>query len=177
MTSSRRWGFSLGATALVAWWFAWHPQHLLVGVTVRATLVPWWYQASAFPPFFLLLAMLLESRNRRIIAFLLAGCSALAAVRLSGLIPLSGHAVFLSAALGYAVATRDRPVGLSAAAGLLLTAWYKLQWRDELFFAVSCMVGATWAGLCLKRWPPAPNESSIGSARRIGATAQNSRDV
>jgi hypothetical protein len=59
----RSFALSLSATAFVAWCFAWHPQHLLVGVTAREAVVPWWYQASAFPPFFLMLAQVVEAHG------------------------------------------------------------------------------------------------------------------
>jgi hypothetical protein len=55
----------------------------------------------------------------------------------------------LAAALGYALATRARAIGVSAAAGLLLTGWYKRLWGDELFFIVSCLAGFGWVAFCL----------------------------
>jgi hypothetical protein len=142
-------------TALVAWWFALHPMPLRVGVTVQAELVPWWYQACAFPPFFLLVGgLVLQREDPWPRVALLGGASAVAVVRLLGFIPLSGHATFLSACLVFAAMTRQVPqrilLLISALLGLGVTTFSKLRWGDGFYFA--CSVGAGVALALLSRF-------------------------
>lgn len=145
-------------TALIAWWAALHEAPLLIGTTPQATLVPWWYQTVAFPPFLLLLAsFLVEPRAPWGRLTLLGASSLLAVVRLAGFIPLSGHAVFLAACVA-AVAGGRRFAGapavmVTAALGLAVTAFAKWRWGDLGWFSVSVVVGAA-LGLAARRLEP-----------------------
>lgn len=162
----KREGLLFGATIVgsvaVAWWASRHEAPLLIGTTPQAQLVPWWYQVTAFPPFFLLGGGLwLEWSRAR--AALLGVSSLVAVVRLAGLVALSGHAVFLSACVVFALVERRfvaaRAVLATSAAGLLITAWSKVRWGDERWFAASVLVGSALA-LALLR-----GSSRSGSSR------------
>ncbi len=132
-------------TALAAAWFWAHPMALVVGLTPQPQLVPWWYQAAAFPPFgALTLRAVLDGPGRRRVVALLAVCSALALLRLLRWIPLSGHGVFLAAAAVFALprtGTGSLFVLTSSLLGLAVTAWAKVAWGDEGFFAASVLCG------------------------------------
>ena len=139
-------------TSLVSWWFVLHPLPLLVGTTWHTELVPWWYQACAFPPFFLLVTGLGLDREYVLPRIaLLGGASAVAVIRLLGFIPLSGHATFLTACLAFA-STRQVPqralLLISALAGLGVTIFYKLRWGDGVNLAGSVGLGLALAYLC-----------------------------
>lgn len=149
-------GVALTGTAVVAWWFSLHPQPLLLGVMPQPTLVPWWYQAAAFPPFLLLATgALLERRALGPRVGLLAGASLVAVVRLAGLIPLSGHATFLAACVvftwGGAPIPRSRWVLATALVALGLTTAYKMLWGDEWYFLLSVAAGAALGLACRRR--------------------------
>lgn len=142
----------LGIAAYVAFALA-PPMRALVGTTPIDAWVPPLYQAAAFPAFGAHLAGLASlvrdrSRARATLAraSLLGTLGALAVIRLLGAIPLSGHALFLGAALAFDLRgggpeARDRR--LLAAMGLLVTAYFKLfVWHDVLWLAVSLAAGA-----------------------------------
>ena len=132
---------------------------VLVGTEVLEQTVPLAYQVAVFPAFGALTALILvrfrgHGRADRVglatLALLAASCG-VAGLRLAGWLPLSGHALFLSAAALYAATLPEvRPLRLPLAlsiAGLAVTAWYKLVvWGDAAWFAVSCAVG------CLLGW-------------------------
>jgi hypothetical protein len=86
-------------------------------------------------------------------AALLATAASLVVLRLAGALPLSGHAVFLFAALAYATtppADRDAHWSLGACLpALLVVCWCKLVvWGDPIWFGVSALLGcAVGAGL------------------------------
>ncbi|MFT3711540.1 MAG: hypothetical protein QM817_28220 [Archangium sp.] len=140
---------SVVLTALVSVWFAARPQPVLVGVTPQETLVPWWYQAAAFPPFFLLLAGFVLQREARVArAVLMCGVSAFALVRLAGLIPFSGHGMFLAAALVFtATDLEERDVFVTSSVAIVLTAISKFGWNDLPNFFGSVLAGAAWGAL------------------------------
>lgn len=145
-------GAGLGVVAYVAFALA-PPMRALVGTTYIDAWVPAFYQAAAFPAFgahLVGLGQLVRERARAPVvlarASLLGTLGALAVIRLLGAIPLSGHALFLGAALlfdlrGEGPEARDRR--LLAGWGLLVTAYFKLfVWGDALWFALSLGVGA-----------------------------------
>lgn len=143
-----RWERALGPTLAVlgtgfaSWWYAQHPDRLLLGTTPQETLVPWWYQATAFPTFgWLLSEVVIEPRHRVRRSLLVVVVSVIALVRLAGLIPLSGHATFLVAALAFSW-RRSWPVVITALLGLAVTTVYKCLWGDVLFFSLSVLTGA-----------------------------------
>ncbi|MFZ5441043.1 MAG: hypothetical protein ACOZQL_13630 [Myxococcota bacterium] len=153
----KREGLLFGATivgsVVVAWWASRHEAPLLIGTTPQAQLVPWWYQVTAFPPFFLLGGGLWLEWSRARAALL----------GVSSLVALSGHAVFLSACVVFTLVERRfvaaRAVLATSAAGLLITAWSKVRWGDERWFAASVLVGSALA-LALLR-----GSSRSGSSR------------
>lgn len=165
-------GASLGVLAYAAFAMA-PPMRALVGTTPLDALVPPVYQASAFPAFGAHLAALGSLVRARAPwpllaprAGLLVTLGALAIVRLLGAIPLSGHALFLGAALAFdgrggGPASRDRR--LLSALGLGVTSYFKLfVWGDALWFAVSLGVGAPLG--VLARWA----EDGLSTRRRDG---------
>jgi hypothetical protein len=131
---------------------------VLVGTTPIALSVPAHYQASIFPAFGAFVATLgfdLVTRvhPRRARALLVLLSSALAVVRLAGLVPLSGHAAFAAAFLAYellAPRPMRTPLGIPlASASLALTSWYKLWlWGDARWFLASIAAGAAVGGAC-----------------------------
>lgn len=128
-------------TAIVAWWYARQNERLLLGTTPQETLVPWWYQASAFPAYFLLLGeLVLEpgDRVRRLVLIIVV--SVIAIVRVKGLIPLSGHATFLVAAAVFSW-KRSHAVVIAALLGMVVTTTYNFIWHDYVFFTLSVLVG------------------------------------
>lgn len=142
-------------TAVAAAWFWAHPMALVIGVTPQPQLVPWWYQAAAFPPFGALLARAVrDAEARRETALLLGLCAALAAVRLLRWIPLSGHGLFLAAALVFTApphGLRSRFTFTTAAVGLAVTAAAKWSWGDLRFFVASALVGGLVGAWGLRR--------------------------
>jgi hypothetical protein len=124
-----------------------------VGPIVTDTMVPLGYQLSVFPAFGAFvgaLALDLFRGNERPTwlprAMLLASTGSLAAARLTGTLPLSGHALFLFAMLAYELARpagRDSHVSLALVIpALLVVGWCKLVvWGDPLWFGVSTVLG------------------------------------
>lgn len=164
-----------GATALLgaafataAAWAAFAqmpPMPVRVGHVILETTVPLGYQLSVFPAFGAFLAALAldvaRGDDRRTWvprALLLASTGLLATARLMGALPLSGHGLFLFAALAYELApppgrdAQDAHVSLSLAIpGLLVVGWCKLVvWGDPLWFGVSAVLG-TLIGVALAR--------------------------
>ena len=137
---------------------------VLVGTEALDQLVPAHYQASVFPAFgamaALLAADLLRGVHRAswLARVALLGCtSALSVVRLAGVLPLSGHMLFLAALLAHEVATRGRSghvlLWVCALPSLALTTWYKLfVWHDATWFFVSLAVGAALGAACRLLW-------------------------
>lgn len=120
-----------------------------VGTELLGATVPAHYQAAAFPAFAALVALLLSDRGARPPPWLgrsviLGVSSAVAVSRLLGAHPLSGHAVFLTAALAHEAAGRPRSSALlgSAVLGLGVTAVYKVAWGDVSWGAISIGAGA-----------------------------------
>lgn len=148
---------------------------VLVGMDVlEGVFVPTHYQASAFPAFFTFTTALgldlLKGRARGSIApraALVGLTGLLSTLRLGGALPLSGHALFLSAALTYSLAAPSPPDatpgggGLTATlatAGLAVTAYYKLAvWGDPTWLAASTIVGAAIGGACAKAARASPS--------------------
>ena len=154
--------FAAVATA-VAWMaFARFPVPVRGGTALHE-LAPVQYQVSVVPAFAVFAALLAADVIRRRArptwaprAVLLAVTAALGLVRLHGDVALSGHAVFLCAALAYElVVPVDAEAPLVACAvipALLVTGWYKLAvWGDGAWFAASVVLGAA-LGAALGRW-------------------------
>jgi hypothetical protein len=146
--------FTTGATA--AGWAVFAsiaPMHPRVGTAILATTVPLGYQLSVFPAFGAFAgALALDVAHREPPrtwlprAALLATTGSLAVARLAGALPLSGHAVFLFAALAYSMtppADRDAHWSLGACIpALLVVGWCKLVvWGDPLWFGASALLG------------------------------------
>lgn len=136
---------------------------VLAGLRATGALVPAHYQASVFPAFCwfsaaLGLDLLRGSKRSSIVprAALLGSTGLLAVARLGGALPLSGHAVFLAAVIGFELASpRSRdgaptgPAAWLAAPGLAITAWYKLAvWDDGPWLAASALVGGAVGVAC-----------------------------
>jgi hypothetical protein len=159
------------ATALACAVFAsMPPMQVHVGRAVMSTTVPIGYQLSVFPAFGAMLASIVldlggrdgadparRARLRTSVAraLLVAITGGLSVARLAGALPLSGHALFLFAALAYALVPptdRDAPVVLGTAIpALLVVGWSKLVvWGDPVWFGVSAVLG-TAIGAALAR--------------------------
>jgi hypothetical protein len=120
---------------------------------VRDATVPLDYQLSVFPAFGAFLGALVldiargdDRRTWLPRALLVASTGVLAVARLAGALPLSGHALFLFALLGYELAPpADRDAHLSLGLvipALLVVGWCKLVvWGDPLWFAASTAMG------------------------------------
>jgi hypothetical protein len=129
------------------------PMHVMVGRTMTAASVPLGYQLSVFPALGAFVAMLAldlaRGEHRRTWpwrALLVAATGTLAAARLTGALPLGGHAIFLFAVLGYELAPptdRDSQGVLGLVMpGLLVVGWCKLVvWSDPVWFAASAAIG------------------------------------
>lgn len=155
-------------TGIAAAWFWAHPSNALIGTTASELMVPWFYQACAFPPLGLLLTtalvdVLSARRTAGLSALALcAACSLVAIIRLAGLIPLSGHGLFLSAVIVFELlrgAERTPGAFLTAVLGLLVTGYFKLfVWHDGVFFAASVVLGGAlaWAVSAMVLAPPRP---------------------
>lgn len=147
----------LGTAAASAWFWA-HPMALVVGLTPQPQLVPWWYQAAAFPPFCALLVRALrDPPRRRATLTLVLASAALAAVRLARWIPLSGHGLFLAAAVVFTWPSARQPPARfvlgTALAGLVLTGLVKWTWGDLGFFLASVVAGAAVGGFARRDLP------------------------
>jgi len=124
-----------------------------VGPIVTDTMVPLGYQLSVFPAFGAFVGALTldvargsERGTWLPRAMLLALTGSLAAARLSGALPLSGHALFLFGVLAYELAPpagRDAHVSLALVIpALLVVGWCKLVvWGDPLWFGASTVLG------------------------------------
>lgn len=182
-------GAAAGGTGLAWLYFSSRPlMPVLAGLRETGALVPVHYQASVFPAFCWFSAALGLDLARGAAratwaprAALLASTGLLAVARLGGTLPLSGHAVFLAAVIGFEIAqgqpapseqrqpapsehdgpstsaARDRPANTRpsawlAAPGLAITAWYKLAvWDDGPWLAASTLVGGA-VGLACGAW-------------------------
>jgi hypothetical protein len=140
---------------LAAWAVLVHvpPMAVRVGRTATEAIAPLGYQLSVFPVFGAFLGALavdlLRGDDRRthlprIALVLLTGIAATA--RVAGALPISGHALFLFAVLGYEIAPptdRDAPVSLALVIpALLVVGWCKLVvWGDGTWFGASAAIG------------------------------------
>ena len=153
--SKGRAGLALGTaafgTALAGAWFHAHPSPVLIGTTPSEFLVPWYYQACAFPPLCVLLTTALidlfdrKWRDGVSALALCAACSLVALIRLAGFIPVSGHGLFLSAVIVFEVRRAARAPGaiVLAALGLCVTGFFKLfVWHDTINFGLSLLFGS-----------------------------------
>ncbi len=138
------------ATGGAAAWFGSRPAMLvLAGLRATGERVPLHYQLAAFPAFGALAGAIAVDaasgkRARLARAALVAITGAAAIARLQGKLPLSGHALFLAAMLAFEQRSAERvPYGRGlAAAGLVVTAYYKVAWNDALWGALSAAAGA-----------------------------------
>jgi hypothetical protein len=159
------WALAGAALATAAAWaiFSRMPaMPVRVGPIVTDTMVPLGYQLSVFPAFGAFvgtLALDVARRSERATwptrAMLLALTGSLAAARLTGTLPLSGHALFLFGVLAYELtppARRDAHVSLALVIpALLVVGWCKLVvWGDPLWFGVSTVLGVL-IGVALAR--------------------------
>lgn len=141
-----------------AWFWLRPPMRVLVGSETIDAFVPVHYQAASFPAFGAMGAAVLwawwqrhPERRDHARAALLLTCSIVALARLIAGIPLSGHVVFLTAALvfeGWLRGPRRTPYAWwLACAGFAVTGWYKLAvWNDTTWFAVSAVAGVAIGG-------------------------------
>jgi len=138
------------------------PMVVRVGFAASGATVPLGYQLSVFPVFGAFCGALAldvtRADDRRTWlprAALVAITGLLSVARIAGTLPLSGHALFLFAVLGYELAPptdRDAPVSLALVIpSLLVVGWCKLVvWEDPLWFGVSAVLGAA-IGVVLAR--------------------------
>jgi hypothetical protein len=135
------------------------PMHVQVGLGRIDATVPLGYQLSVFPAFGAFVGALAldvargdERRTWGPRALLVATLGGLAALRLTGALPMSGHALFLFGALAYEIAPpsdRDSTVLLTLVTpALLVVAWCKLVvWSDPLWLGASAVLGAVVGGV------------------------------
>jgi len=133
-----------------------------VGMSAVDAAVPLGYQVSVFPVFGAFVGALAldvaraEARRTWLPRVVLVGTlCALAAARVAGALPLSGHGLLVFGVLAYAItapADRDAHVLVALAApALLVVAWCKLVvWGDPGWFAASAVLGAA-AGAVVAR--------------------------
>lgn len=138
------------------------PMPARIGWAAIETPVPLGYQLSVFPAFGAFLGALaldmLRGDARRTWLYrglLVTSVGLLSVARLAGLLPLSGHALFLFAMLGYEVAPpsdRDSTTCLALVVpALLVVVWCKLVvWGDPIWLCASAALGAS-LGLLLAR--------------------------
>jgi hypothetical protein len=153
------WLVGFAGVAMAAAWAVFvrlPPMHVRIGLTEVDSTVPLGYQLSVFPAFGAFLGALAldgvqareASRRAWVARALLVGLLALlSVVRLTGALPLSGHALFLFGVLGYEIAPpsdRDSAVLLTLVTpALLVVAWCKLVvWGDVGWFCGSAAVGS-----------------------------------
>lgn len=146
---------SAACVTLLAWalFSRMPPMAVRIGRALTEAAVPLGYQLSVFPAFGAFLGALAldvnlgEDRRTWLPRMVLGGLtSTLAVVRLAGVIPLSGHALFLFAVLGYELAPptdRDAPLSLALVIpALLVVGWCKLViWSDPWWFGASAALG------------------------------------
>ena len=159
-----RWAFVLAAAAAAtaAAWAVFarlSPMHVQVGLSRVDATVPLGYQLSVFPAFGAFVGALAldvargdERRTWGPRALLVASLGLLAIARLTGALPLSGHALFLFGALAYEIAPpsdRDSTAVLTLVApALLVVAWCKLVvWGNPLWLGASAVLGALVGGV------------------------------
>jgi hypothetical protein len=150
------WVLTFAALAgLVAWavFSRLPPMVVQVGFAASDATVPLGYQLSVFPAFGAFCGALAldvaRGDDRRTWAArfgLVAATGLLSVARVAGTLPLSGHALFLFAVLGYELAPptdRDAPVALALVIpSLLVVGWCKLVvWGDPVWFGVSAALG------------------------------------
>lgn len=152
------------ASTLAAWaiFGRMTPMHVMVGTVLTEASVPLGYQLAVFPAFGAFVGALALDVSRREErrswlprALVVASTGALSAARLAGALPLSGHALFLFAVLGYELAPPtdcDAPLSLALVLpALLVVGWCKLVvWGDPAWFAASAVLGLA-AGALLAR--------------------------
>jgi len=129
------------------------PMVVRVGFAASEATVPLGYQLSVFPAFgafcgALALDVIRVDDRRTWLprVALVATTGLLAVARVAGTLPLSGHALFLFAVLGYELAPptdRDAPLSLALVIpALLVVGWCKLVvWGDPLWFGASAVLG------------------------------------
>jgi hypothetical protein len=146
---------SAALAVLVAWavFASVPPMAVHVGRSITGAVVPLGYQLSVFPAFGAFLGALAldfargDDRRALLSRTALVGITGvLAVVRIAGAIPLSGHALFLFAVLGYELAPpadRDAHVSLALVIpALLVVGWCKLVvWEDPAWFGASAVLG------------------------------------
>ncbi len=130
------------------------PMHVQIGLSRVDATVPLGYQLSVFPAFGAFVGALaldaVRGDERRSLwprTLLIASLGLLAVARVTGLLPLSGHALFLFGVLAYEIAPptdRDSTTVLTLVApALLVVAWCKLAvWGDPLWLGASAILGA-----------------------------------
>jgi hypothetical protein len=152
------------ASSLIAWavFGRVEPMRVMVGTVLTEASVPLGYQIAVFPAFGAFVGALTldvsraeERRSWVPRALVVASTGALSLARLAGALPLSGHALFLFALLGYEIAPpSDRDANLSLALvlpALLVVGWCKLVvWGDPVWFAASAALGLA-VGVLLAR--------------------------
>jgi hypothetical protein len=152
------------ASSLLAWavFGRMAPMQVMVGTVLTEASVPLGYQLAVFPAFGAFVGALAldiaraeERRSWLPRALVVASTGALSVARLAGALPLSGHALFLFAVLGYELAPpsdRDAHVSLALVLpALLVVGWCKLVvWGDPAWFAASAVLGLA-VGVLLAR--------------------------
>lgn len=146
----------VGTVAAYLHW-TWHPFPVLRGMVPTDVMASPVYMACVFPLFGWLgaswvFAALRRERGLVSGAGLLLVPSALSVVRLLGGLPLSGHALFLGAALGFepGLGGDDAPVRRALLGlGLAVTLFFKVEWSDVPNALASLGVGAA-LGLLLR---------------------------
>jgi hypothetical protein len=130
------------------------PMPVQVGMDRLDAHVPPHYQASVFPAFTVCVVTLGRDVLRHSArptwfprALLIGLTGLIAVVRLTGALPLSGHAVFLAAAIGYEafppLGAEGKLVIALAGLGLLVVGYYKIAvWGDSTWLALSLIAGA-----------------------------------
>jgi len=145
-----------GLAGLAAWlvFSRLPPMAVRVGFSASDAAVPLGYQLSVFPAFGAFCGALAldvtrgdDRRTWLPRLGLVATIGLLSVARVAGTLPLSGHALFLFAVLGYELAPptdRDAPLALALVIpSLLVVGWCKLVvWGDPGWFAASAALGA-----------------------------------
>jgi hypothetical protein len=129
------------------------PMAVRVGLAVSDATVPLGYQLSVFPAFGAFCGALAldvargdDRRTWLPRVALVVATGLLSVARVAGTLPLSGHALFLFAVLGYELAPptdRDAPLALALVIpSLLVVGWCKLVvWGDPVWFGASAVLG------------------------------------
>jgi hypothetical protein len=161
------WACAAALVSTLLAWVAFGPAaqaHVLVGRAVADASILLGYQLSVFPVLGAFAGALAidaaRGENRRSFvprALLIASSGVLGLVRATGALPVSGHAFFLLAVIGYELAppgsNRDADVSLALALpALLVVGWCKLVvWGDPAWFGLSAALGLG-VGAWLARW-------------------------